>query len=397
MRIAIISTPFLPVPPRTYGGTELVVHELVEGLLEQGHDVGLFATGDSQSRAPTRALFPTAHWPPESLTDVEHAAWALGEVVRRDFDVVHVHSASVLPMMRLVPSLPPLVYTLHHPREERLSALYRRHPEPWYVAISASQARREIALPRLTVIHHGLDPGVFGCTDRAPDRYVCFVGRLSEEKGTHTAIDAAGIAGVPIHVAGEVHPPDRAFAEREVLPRLNQPHVTYLGNIGPAVKRPLLCDARALLVPIEWEEPFGLIMIEAMLSGCPVVAFPRGSVSELVEEGRTGFIVSGLDEMVAAIRPGGPVDSFDRRACRARAIERFSRRRMAMEHERLYARCVAEYAVSNVVARAISQGVDSLGAFAPVVANGDGGRDAGRAVGGDLSSEPSPCLSTTLS
>ncbi len=215
-----------------------------------------------------------------------------------------------------------------------------------YVAISHNQQRLEVPLLNCTVIHHGLDPGRFESAERAGE-YVCFVGRLSEVKGPHLAIDVAHRAKVPIRVAGGVHPPDRAFAARELEPRLALPHVTRLGCINIAQKVPLLRDARALLAPLQWEEPFGLIMIEAMLSGCPVVAFPRGSAPELVEAGLTGFLVNTADEMVEVIRAGGAVDSFDRRRCRERAVERFSRRRLVADHLRLYRRATANWPESK--------------------------------------------------
>ncbi len=201
------------------------------------------------------------------------------------------------------------------------------------------------------MIHHGLDPSRFEWT-ATPRGYVCFIGRFARVKGPHTAIDVAERAGVPIRVAGEVHSVDRAFAEREVIPRLARPHVAYVGCIGVQAKVPLLCDARALLAPIEWNEPFGLVLIEAMLSGCPVVAFPRGSVPELVDPGVTGFIVRDADEMTEAIRPGGVLDDFDRLRCRERAVERFGRDRMVADHERLYARIVAAAAEARAPAAA---------------------------------------------
>jgi glycosyltransferase involved in cell wall biosynthesis len=336
MKIAMISTPFLPVPPRDYGGTELVVHELVEGLVRRGHSVSLFATGDSRTAADLRSLLSAAKWPPAPLTDLDHVSWAMQVVASEEFDVVHAHSAVALALRRFVRH-PPLVYTVHHHRDEQLSEFYRNCHEAVFVAISHDQARRELPLPRLTVIHHGLDPSRFAWCDRSSD-YVCVVSRLAEVKGPHTAIDVSALAGVPIRVAGAVHPPDHAFAERELTDRLSQPHVNYLGPIGLDVKIPLLRDARALLSPIEWDEPFGLILVEAMLSGCPVVAFPRGSVPELIDVGVTGFIARDAEEMAAIIRPGGPLDQFDRLRCRMRAIERFSRERMVEEYERLYFR-----------------------------------------------------------
>ena len=339
MRIAMISTPFVAVPPRDYGGTELVVYELVEGLVERGHEVTLFAPGDSCTSAELRALFPAIQWPPTELADLAHVSWAFAQIAKSDYDLIHAHTSAALALGRLLPEVP-LVYTLHHCREESISEFYRHFPDPRYVAISADQQRREIPLPRCTVIHHGLDPARYDWTER-PAGYVCFVGRFAEEKGPHTAIDAAARAGLPIRIAGQAHPPARAFADAEVEPRLRLPHVTYLGPVGVAEKVPLLRDARALLAPIAWNEPFGLILIEAMLSGCPVVAFRRGSVPELVEPGVTGVIVDSLEEMVAVIRPGGPLDAFDRRRCRARARQRFNRTRFVMEHEHLYTGAVA--------------------------------------------------------
>ncbi|MFL5593129.1 MAG: glycosyltransferase family 4 protein [Gemmatimonadaceae bacterium] len=342
MRIALISTPFLAAPPRLYGGTELIVHELAEGLVRRGHDVELFATGDSCTSAQLRYLYAEAQWPPEMLVDLNHVSWAMqqcNEEIARGlpFDIIHTHSSVALGCARLMPDAP-VVYTLHHAQDESLSAFYRHCQDVHYVAISEDQRCREVSLRHVDVIHHGLDPAKYRWAERATADYVCFVGRLSRVKGPHFAIDAAREAGVPIHVAGGVHPPDECWAAAELQRRLAQPHVSYLGPIGIADKASLLCRARALLAPIEWNEPFGLILIEAMLSGCPVVAFPRGSVPEVVEQGRTGLIVESFEEMVDAIRPGGPVDHIDRAQCRRLATERFGAERMVSDHVALYER-----------------------------------------------------------
>jgi glycosyltransferase involved in cell wall biosynthesis len=198
MRIAMISTPFVPVPPPDYGGTELVVHQLVEGLLQRRHDVVLFATGDSRSPGPVQALYGEGQWPPEPLADLNHVSWALREVAQGDFDLVHAHSAPTLAVARLVPQLP-LVYTLHHAMESRLSSYYRYFPEVSFVAISADQARREPGARPEAVIHHGLDPSSYRWATRPRD-YVCFLGRFAPEKGLHIAIDAAGNGGNPLMV-----------------------------------------------------------------------------------------------------------------------------------------------------------------------------------------------------
>jgi glycosyltransferase involved in cell wall biosynthesis len=338
MRLAIISTPFVAVPPHLYGGTELVVHELAEGLVKRGHDIVLFATGDSRTSAELRSLYPQPQWPPEMLSDLNHVSWAMQQIAEdARFDMVHAHSAVALACSRLLPTVP-LVYTIHHERDEQLSAFYRHCRDVNYVTISNDQRRREIPLDHVDVIHHGLEPSKYEWSPRAAGDYVAFVGRFSRVKGPHLAIETASRAGVQLRIAGEIHPPDEAWASAELRHRLTEPHVRYLGSIGLDEKRPLLRDARALLMPIEWNEPFGLIIIEAMLSGCPVVAFARGSVPELVENGVTGFIARNVDEMAALIRPGGPIDDVNRRRCRERAIQRFSRDRMVADHIAMYDR-----------------------------------------------------------
>ena len=334
LRIAMISTPFLSVPPRDYGGTELVVHELVEGLLDRGHQVTLFATGDSRTRADLHSLYDEPVWPPEPFAELDHVSWAMSQVARGDFDVVHTHSPSSLALGRFAPRLP-LVYTIHHVQQPAFSRYYAHFPDVEFVAISSDQCRRETGLGWCTVIHHGLDARRYQWTE-GPEPYVCFVGRLAREKGPETAILTATRAGVPIRVAGSVHSPNQAYVEAEVMPLMGAPGVTWLGSVGVEEKVPLLRDARALLAPIDWNEPFGLILIEAMLSGCPVVAFGRGSVPELVEDGVTGFIAASEEEMIELIRPGGPVDGLDRRRIREEATRRFDRSRMVSDYERVY-------------------------------------------------------------
>jgi glycosyltransferase involved in cell wall biosynthesis len=343
MRIALLSPPFISVPPKNYGGTELVIYELAEGLAQRGHDVTLFGTGDSHTSAKLRSIYPKAQWPPDALTDANQVSWALSEVIADGgFDVIHAHSALALSLHRFVSDVP-LIYTIHHERERNLSQAYAAFPGATYIFISHNQKKLEIPLPHSEVIYHGLDPSRYEWTGHARD-YVCFLGRFAEIKGPHIAMDVAEQAGVKIKLAGEIHPTDKAFGDREVLPRLSRPHVEYLGCLGTREKVPLLRDARALLAPIQWEEPFGLFLIEAMLSGCPVVAFPLGSVRELVEPGVTGFIVESKEEMAQLIRPGGPLDSFDRQRCRHRAVERFSRARMITDHEQAYTHLIQRFA-----------------------------------------------------
>jgi glycosyltransferase involved in cell wall biosynthesis len=340
LRIALISTPFVAVPPRAYGGTELVVHELAEGLRAQGHEVTLFATGDSQTTAELRFLYERAEWPPEPLVELNHVSWAMQEISEGSFDLIHAHSALALGMSRVVKT-PPMVYTIHHVRTPELSAFYRHFPDHHYIAVSESQRRQEEPLSNCEVIHHGLNTARYGPVE-SPEDYVCFVARLSRLKGPEVAIDAAMKAGVPIRIGGEAHHEDQDFFQEELKCRLELPHVTWLGAVGSPDKENLLRKARALLFPINWEEPFGLAMIEGMLAGVPVVAFRAGSVPEIVEDGITGFVVRDVDEMAEVIRPGGVLESFDRNACRARAVERFSRERLVDDHLRYYRRILEE-------------------------------------------------------
>lgn len=340
MKIALLSTPFVSVPPKDYGGTELVVHELAEGLVARGHDVTLFATGDSETSAPLEWLYEEAQWPPDALTELNHMSWALAQVANGGFDVVHCHAATALALGQLVPSVP-FIYTIHHVRDDTLSRFYEHYPWVWYVAISGRQRELEAKLPRLTTIHHGLNPERYAGPSVAGE-HLCFIGRLSEVKGPHVAIDVAEEVGLPIIVAGRVHRDDKDpdFAIREIGPRLERSHVKYLGAIGMERKSEVLRSARALLMPLGWEEPFGLVMAEAMLCGCPVIAFPRGSAPELIEDGITGYLVQDPAEMVETIR--SRLDGFDRERCRARAVERFGRDRMVDGYEKCYLRALEE-------------------------------------------------------
>ena len=258
-----------------------------------------------------------------------------------EFDVIHAHSAAALALGRLVPDTP-LVYTLHHARDPALSEYYRHFAEVAFVAISEDQARREIGA------RAGRPSSTTGSIRRAsagpstPGSYVCFIGRLAQREGAacrdrrRAALPACRSAWPARRT-----PRTASIASTLVEPRLQAPHVTCLGCIGTEQKVPLLRDARALLMPIEWNEPFGLTLIEAMLSGCPVVAFGLGSIPELIEPGVTGFIADSFEDMARLIRPGGAVDRLSRRVIRAAAARRFNHRRMAAEYERSLLRQVA--------------------------------------------------------
>ncbi len=334
MRIALISTPFIRVPPGGYGGTELFCSELAEALHARGHEVTLFATGDSRTSCEKRWLYARPEWPPSPYDEVSHAGWAFAEIARGGFDVAHLNSPLGLPFARFVAV--PLVYTLHHHRMEPASRLYARSPGVTFVAISGRQRELEVELASAVVIHHGLTPDRYPCSVR-DEGYLLHLGRYAAEKGTHLAIDAAAVAGLPIKLAGRVHEQDAAYFAEQVAPRLGRPGVEELGEAGPARKVGLLRGARAMILPLQWEEPFGLVAVEAMLCGTPVLGFPRGSFPEIVDEGVTGFLAPA-DDVEALGRLARGLAGFDRRACAARARARFSADRMAGAYEALYAR-----------------------------------------------------------
>jgi glycosyltransferase involved in cell wall biosynthesis len=335
VRIAQVSTPFVAVPPPGYGGTELVVHALTRGLERAGHEVTVFATADSQVRR-VRAAFPKAVWPPDPYSELVHCRFAAEEISRGGFDVVHAHVPALLAFADLLPT--PVVYTLHHVQQAALSRLYARTPGVVRVAISHRQA--ELAEPPAHhVVHHGLDPDLYPLPGAGGDT-AFFLGRLSWCKAPELAIEAARRAGLELVVAGAPHVdecPDR-WREDVLEPALREPHVRWVREVDLAAKRRCFARARALLVPLRWEEPFGLVLIEALLAGCPVIAFPRGAAPEIVEDGATGFLVDSAREMAAALRRAAVLD---RRRIQARARARFGADRMAEGYVAVYRAALA--------------------------------------------------------
>jgi glycosyltransferase involved in cell wall biosynthesis len=318
------------VPPPAYGGTELVVHALAVALERLGHPVTVFATGDS--RVPgLRARFAGAVWPPDPHIGLLHARFAAAEIAEGGFDVVHAHLPPFVAFAGDVGA--PVVYTIHHVRDPALERFYEAAPPVLRVAISARQAA--LARPAAAeVVHHGLDPAMYPACGRGGDS-AFFLGRLAWCKAPDVAIEAARRAGMPIVVAGRPHadggPP--GWEEQVLEPALHVPAVTWVPGADLATKRRLFATSRALLVPLRWEEPFGLVMIEALLAGCPVVAERRGAAPEIVEHGETGFLVSGVEEMADALRRTATVV---RAAIQARARRRFSAERMAAEYLAVY-------------------------------------------------------------
>jgi glycosyltransferase involved in cell wall biosynthesis len=333
MRIAIIAPPWLPVPPPAYGGTEFVLDGLARALTASGHEVLLCTTGDSTCPVSRFWTYEAALGIDKArpAAELAHVIDAYGASSTWEADIVHDHTITGLAWSSR--SGLPIVTTNHGVFTGDLATVYRHtaHDIP-IIAISHHQASTAGDIPIATVIHHGidLDSHALGTGD---GRYACFLGRMSPDKGVHTAIDVARRAGVPLRIAAKMREPEeRAYFEASVRPRLGD-DVEYLGEIGRADKAALLGGAVCLLNPIAWPEPFGMVMIEALAHGTPVVVTPFGAAPEIVDDGITGFIRTGIDELADAVRRA---PSLDRNACRSVAEQRFSIERMAADHLAFY-------------------------------------------------------------
>ncbi len=322
------------VPPRGYGPWEQVASTLAEGLVRRGHDVTLFATADSQTSARLRSVAPAGYEEDETVDAKVHEALHIASVFEsaRDFDVIS-NQFDFLPLAfsRLVPT--PVVTTIHGFSSERIVPVYRAYDDIGHY-VSISESDRHPDLTYAATIHHGIDVESFS-VGLGDGGYLLFLGRIHPDKGTHVAIEVARRAGMPLVIAGVVH--DGEYHEREVLPHVDGVSVRYVGPVGPAERDRLLGGAVGLLHLIDFEEPFGLSVVEALATGTPVVAFRRGSMPELIRDGLTGFVVDDVHTAVSAVR-GLP--RLDRRACRGDAERRFSAARMVASYERLFATVV---------------------------------------------------------
>jgi glycosyltransferase involved in cell wall biosynthesis len=335
MQIAQIAPLTEAIPPKLYGGTERVISWLSDELVALGHDVMLFASGDSQTAANLEAFWPTALRLDGSVRDPNALHMAMLEQVRQrahDFDLLHFH-LDYYPFSLFSRQPTPFVTTLHGrldlPEHQLVFATFPSIP-----VISISDAQRR-PVPRagwIRTIHHGL-PERFLTPQPVKPTYYAFLGRISPEKAVDQAIWIAERAGVPLKIAAKVDAVDRDYFESEIRKLLTSPHVEYIGEISDAEKSSFLSGAIALLAPIAWPEPFGLVLIEAMACGTPVIAFNRGSVPEIVEDGLTGFVVEGKEEAIAVT---DRLSRLSRRTIRQRFEERFTARRMAREYVNVY-------------------------------------------------------------
>ncbi len=335
MRIAQIAPLHEAVPPKLYGGTERVVSFLTEELVAMGHDVTLFASGDSVTSAKLEPIWPRALRLDPAIRDPIAPHMLLMEAVRRqaeEFDVLHFHmdywSFSLFGRQRT-----PFVTTLHGRLDlPELQPVFDMFPNAPVVSISDSQRRPLPQANYAGTVLHGL-PEKLLTPQGEPQGYLAFLGRIAPEKCPDRAIRIAQAAGLPIKLAAKVDVADKVYFEQNIRPLLDGPGVEMIGEINDQQKPGFLSGATALLMPIDWPEPFGLVMIEAMACGTPVIAFNRGSVPEIVEDGVTGFIVEDIQSAVAAV---GRLHTLDRARVRRRFEERFTARRMAKDYLAVY-------------------------------------------------------------
>jgi glycosyltransferase involved in cell wall biosynthesis len=336
MKIAQIAPLAESVPPRLYGGTERVVSYLTEELVRLGHDVTLFASGDSQTSARLVACAPRALRLDPQVRDPLPSHLLMMERVRslaHEFDVLHFHTDHVhLPLFR--PLARKCVTTLHGRLDlPDLAPLLREYADMPLVSISNAQRH---PLPRanwVATVYHGLPEAVCPFNPAPRGNYLAFLGRVSAEKGIERAIEIARRARYPLRIAAKVDRSEEDYWRSRVAPLLSDPLIRFVGEVNEAQKPAFLGNALALLFPIDWPEPFGLAMIEAMSCGTPVIAWPHGSVPEIVEHGVTGLVVDSVEAAVAAVRDA---ERLDREQVRLRGEERFSAARMARDYLAVY-------------------------------------------------------------
>lgn len=332
MKIALIAPPFIAVPPADYGGTELFIADLAKGLKGIGAEPLVYTVGESQVEVERRWLYERSQWPIKDheaawLRDLNHEAWAVRDAATT-CDVVHFHTGQGIVLSRFIDV--PAVLTLHGPQEQKLSDLYAYYPDIYYVCISDTQCAQE-SLPRLRTIHHGIDLSKYKLVEQK-QHYLSFIGRIAPMKGTHTAIEVAKQTGIPLKIAGDVQPIYRDYYEAKVKPQVDGKLIEYVGRADLEAKNELLGNSIAMLFPIQWSEPFGLVMVEAMACGTPVLAMPRGSVPEVVKEGVSGHICRTVKQMAERLKSL----NFEPRSVRRYVEDNFSLQRMAKDYLALY-------------------------------------------------------------
>lgn len=335
LKIAQISPLIERVPPKKYGGTERVVWALTEELIKRGHDVTLFATGDSITSAKLVSVVPRSLRESKvsdlyGLNDFRLANLATAYSQQDKFDIMHDHNGH----FGLLPahfSHKPAVITLHTAFTITKRKIFEMMTNPYYVAISNSQAKNS-PVKITKMIYNGLPMDEYPFVGKKGN-YLLFVGRISMEKGVHYAIDVANALNIPLIIAAKLDMKDEPYYRTYIEPRLYNGQIKWIGEVDEKERNELMSNALCLLHPETWREPFGLTMIEALACGTPVIAFNKGSIPEIVKHGETGYVVNDPEEMIDSVLK---IDEIDRKKCRQYAIENFNAKKMAEEYEKLY-------------------------------------------------------------
>jgi len=317
--------------------------ELAMGLQNKGIDLTLYTNGESTLAVPSRWLYEKQEWPlsgeaEANLKGLNHAAWAMKDA-EETADLIHLNNAPGLTLHRFTHL--PIVYTVHHGYEESLTRFYSQFPEVAYVTISDFQ-RTRLKLPRIRTIHHGIDLSRYRLQENKQP-YLSFLGRVAPPKGTHLAIEIARKSGIPLKIAGEIQPLYRDYWENVVKPQVDGKFIQYVGEIGLEGKNELLGNSMAMVFPIQWDEPFGLVMVESMACGTPVLALPGGSVQEVIRDGTSGYVGNSVEELAERARN---LD-LSPKSIRAYAQENFSAERMANDYIGLYSEILGDRALDD--------------------------------------------------
>jgi glycosyltransferase involved in cell wall biosynthesis len=355
MRIAQVAPLWERVPPPAYGGIELVVGLLTDELVRRGHEVTLFASGDSISLAKLESVHPQALRLDPTIK--EYGIYEMLHMSRvyekaSEFDIIHSHmGCAALPYTKLVKT--PTVHTLHGiftPDNEKMFTHARSQP---YVSISDAQREPRLGLNCVATVYNGIDLSTYKFHEKPQDPpYLAFLGRISPEKGTHLAIEIAKRSGWRLKMAGKVDVVDVKYFEQEIKPLIDGKQIEYLGEANHEQKNELIGGAVATLFPITWREPFGLVMVESMAAGTPVIAMNLGSTSEVIAHGKTGFLCQSVDEFVEAIDKAA---KLNRHTCREHVMNHFSVQRMTDGYEAVYQQLLAERFAQNGHVRSLSR------------------------------------------
>lgn len=333
MRIAQIAPLWIPIPPLTYGGTEFIVSLITEELVKRGHQVTLFATGDSKTKARLVPVWPKSLW--RAKLNVPHAVFSLlyHEILSRqdEFDIIHDHCEFyTAPFSKFL--TPPVISTVHHPMYEEMIILFKKFSNINYIAISKNQRKTAPGVNFVKTIYNGI-PLERYLFQENPKDYLLWISKITPQKGLAEAIEVAKRTGEKLIIAGIIPKEEQDYFEYRVQPMIDGKQIQFVGAANFEKKVELFRNAKALLYPIRRPEPFGLVVVESMACGTPVIAYKKGSMPEIIKDGKTGFLVDSQTEMIDALKK---INQIDRRTCRRYVARKFGIQKMVNKYEALY-------------------------------------------------------------